>query len=491
MASLAADEDKEEVVTKNEEENSASQQESAKRKKKNKKKKKKKKKKNDAAKEEEGEETAEANAANAAGESDGKAQLTEKEKLLKALYGNRYKRRNAGELSDAAHKFWDTQPVPKLKEKMEDAENGPIDEPKTPDDVRATPLNLPKGFKWVSVDVHSDEESMEVYKLLSRNYVEDDDEMFRFDYSKEFLQWALLSPGFHKDWHVGVRRESNNKLMAFITGIPVEQVVHGKTVIMAEINFLCVHKKLRKHRLAPVLIQEITRRVNRLNIWQAVYTAGIVLPKPVAACKYWHRTINTRKLVEVKFTRLGHNQTMKRMQRLHSLPATTSTPGLREMTPADVPAARELLMKYLGNFKLHPVFRDDEEFAHWMLPRKGVVNSFVAETNGVITDMISFYFLNSSVIKNPKHSTLFAVYSFYNVAQTVSLTELMRDALILAKNNGADVFNCLDLMDNGQIFSELKFGIGDGNLQYYVYNWACPEIKSEEVGLHLPIGPQM
>lgn len=31
---------------------------------------------------------------------------------------------------------------------------------------------------------------------------------------------------------------------------------------MVEINFLCVHKVLRDKRLAPVLIQEITRRVN-------------------------------------------------------------------------------------------------------------------------------------------------------------------------------------------------------------------------------------
>jgi len=37
---------------------------------------------------------------------------------------------------------------------------------------------------------------------------------------------------------------------------------------MVEINFLCVHKKLRSKRLAPVLIKEITRRVNLHNIWQ-------------------------------------------------------------------------------------------------------------------------------------------------------------------------------------------------------------------------------
>jgi glycylpeptide N-tetradecanoyltransferase len=53
-----------------------------------------------------------------------------------------------------------------------------------------------------------------------------------------------------------------------------------------EINFLCVHKKLRSKRLAPVLIKEVTRRVNLKGIFQAVYTAGAVLPTPVASCRY-------------------------------------------------------------------------------------------------------------------------------------------------------------------------------------------------------------
>lgn len=57
---------------------------------------------------------------------------------------------------------------------------------------------------------------------------------------------------------------------------------------MVEINFLCVHKKLRLKRVAPVLIREITRRVNREGIFQAAFTAGIVLPKPVATCRYYY-----------------------------------------------------------------------------------------------------------------------------------------------------------------------------------------------------------
>jgi glycylpeptide N-tetradecanoyltransferase len=30
---------------------------------------------------------------------------------------------------------------------------------------------------------------------LNENYVEDDDNMFRFDYSPDFLRWALQPPG--------------------------------------------------------------------------------------------------------------------------------------------------------------------------------------------------------------------------------------------------------------------------------------------------------
>ena len=64
---------------------------------------------------------------------------------------------------------------------------------------------------------------------------------------------------------------------------------------MVEINFLCVHKNLRSHRIAPVLIKEITRRVNitgrlkvkcyTLGIFEAAYTAGVVVPTPVSEAR--------------------------------------------------------------------------------------------------------------------------------------------------------------------------------------------------------------
>jgi len=74
---------------------------------------------------------------------------------------------------------------------------------------------------------------------------------------------------------------------------------------MAEINFLCVTKEIRKKRLAALLIKEITRRVNTKKIWQAVYTAGINVPTPFSKCRYYHRSLNPRKLIEVNFCNLS------------------------------------------------------------------------------------------------------------------------------------------------------------------------------------------
>ncbi|UYV79659.1 NMT1 [Cordylochernes scorpioides] len=265
---------------------------------------------------------------------------------------------------------------------------------------------------------------------------------------------------------------------------------------MVEINFLCVHKKLRAKRVAPVLIREITRRVNLKGIFQAVYTAGVVLPKPISTCRYWHRSLNPRKLIDVKFSYLSRNMTMQRTLKLYRLPDTPKVEGLHAMTKKDVPQAHALLSTYLEKFNLAPVFSEDD-FRHWFMPRPNIVDSFVVKnTQGEVTDLISYYSLPSTVMNHANYKTLNAAYAFYNVATSVPLTDLMQDALIIAKNNcrpnklvlvqaDYDVFNALDLMDNNEFLEKLKFGIGDGNLQYYLYNWRCPSMEPQDIGLVL------
>lgn len=390
---------------------------------------------------------------------------------------------------EALHKhyqFWSTQPVPRIDEKLSANDvNEPIECNKPIDEIRDQPYSLPADFTWDTLDINNPTILKELYQLLNENYVEDDDNMFRFDYAPEFLKWALQPPGWTADWHCGVRVVKSNKLVGFISAVPATIRIYNHTQRMAEVNFLCVHKKLRSKRVAPVLIREITRRVNRRGIFQAVYTAGVVLPKPIGTCRYWHRSLNPRKLIDVRFSHLSRNMTMQRTLKLYRLPEKPKTPGFRQFRKSDTAQAHALLEKYLEKFDLAPVFTK-EEFRHWFLPRPDIVDSYVVEgENQTLTDFVSFYSLPSTVMHHAVHKVLRAAYAFYSVATSVPLVDLMQDALVITKNNGYDVFNALDLMDNKEFLEKLKFGIGDGNLQYYLYNWRCPEMAPNKIGLVL------
>lgn len=65
------------------------------------------------------------------------------------------------------------------------------------------------------------------------------------------------------------------------------------------------------------------------------------------------------------------------------------------------------------------------------------------------------------------------------------MTDLMKDALVLASQKGYDVFNALDIMQNEEFMKDLKFGIGDGNLHFYFYNWRIPDLEPKDVGIVL------
>lgn len=346
----------------------------------------------------------------------------------------------------ASYKFWQTQPVPRFDEaqKPEEGQIKDID----PEKVPKEPPPMLEGFEWVTMNLLDEGELEEVYDLLAGHYVEDDEAMFRFNYSLSFLKWALKAPGWRKEWHVGVRATKSRRLVAFISGVPVSLRVRSNVFKTTEVNFLCIHKKLRSKRLAPVLIQEITRRSYVLGIFQGLYTGGIVLPKPVSSCRYFHRSLDWLKLYEVNFSPLPSNSTKARQITRYHLPSSTSTPGLRPMQNKDVNAVLDLLERYLKRFAMAPIF-DREEVEHWLLhddsAAEQVIWSYVVEDPSThkITDFFSFYCLESSVIGNQKYDNIRAAYLFYYATETAfakeekglkeRMTMLMTDALILAK----------------------------------------------------------
>uniref|UniRef100_A0A6Q2YMN4 Glycylpeptide N-tetradecanoyltransferase n=1 Tax=Esox lucius TaxID=8010 RepID=A0A6Q2YMN4_ESOLU len=336
------------------------------------------------------------------------------------------------EASRQPHPFWDTQPVPRLVD-GNPTTHGPIEVDKPV--VREEPYSLPPGFTWAPLDLGDPVVLRELCTFLNEHYREEDDNTARFDYSPEYLLWALCPPGWLPQWHCGVRVNTNQKLVGFIAALPANIRIYDTEKKMVRVNFLCVHKKLRSKRMAPVLIREVTRRVNLRGVYQAVFTANGVLTRPVATCRYWHRPLNIRKLIDVNFplSTLTGNMTLQRALKLNRLPEAPKTAGLRAMTRDDVARVCALLQGYLEKFHLTPIL-SEEEVEHWLLPRESVIDTYLVESSGgVLTDLVSFYTVESTVMNHPLHAGLKAAHSFCSVTTSTPLTDLMEDALVLAK----------------------------------------------------------
>ncbi|QRV86720.1 glycylpeptide N-tetradecanoyltransferase [Ceratobasidium sp. AG-Ba] len=403
--------------------------------------------------------------------------------------------KNAKDLGE--HKFWKTQPVPQIGDERP-TEDGPIEPSKPREEIRQDPYPLPSGYEWATVDITDPNQLKEVHELLSANYVEDTEAAFRFRYSAEFFAWALQPPVYHKEWLIGVRVSSNKKLVAFIAGVPLKLRVRESILDTSEINFLCIYKKLRSKRLAPVLIKEVTRRCNLRGVFQAIYTAGVLLPTPVSTARYYHRLINVEKLVEAGFTSVSRGSTLARMLRLNSVPSETKIPGLREMEDSDIKEVLALYDTYMKRFTMTPIV-SEEEMRHQMLSGRGhgesvqgrrqaqVVWPYVVQDpeTKAITDFFSFYSLPSTITKSVNQDVVDAAYLFYygtnqtggESAVKARIQALVTDALVIASKAKFDVFNALTLMDNYPFLKELNFGQGDGYLNYYLYNWRTPPIE--------------
>lgn len=380
------------------------------------------------------------------------------------------------------YSFWDTQPVPRLDDII--TAHGPIEEAEV--SVREEPFSLPQGFSWDTLDLSSSAVLTELCALLDENYTEDDDNTLRSSFSPEYLQWALQPPNWLPQWHCALRVDANKKLVGFIAAVPADVCVYETQRRMVQVKLLCVHKRLRLKRMTPVLIRELARRVSLQGLRQAVYTAAVVLPTPLSSCRYWHRPLNPRKLMEVNYPGLRLNMNLQRARKLNRLPEVTKTKGLRPMTVKDIAGTHSLLRTNSSKFQLSSVL-SVQEVEHWLLPRENVIDTYVVEAvDGALTAVVSFYSSSSRVLNHPVHTDLRAAHLLCVASSGPDPTDLVEDAVVLAKSRGFDIFSALDVMENTGFLEKLKFSASDSILHYYLYNWMCPNISPDKVGLVLP-----
>ncbi|KAJ4904364.1 Glycylpeptide N-tetradecanoyltransferase [Raphanus sativus] len=387
--------------------------------------------------------------------------------------------------ADSAHIFWLTQPMETLKDIPDlSIADGPI---VSPSEVRQDPYALSSQYEWTECDLKHDVECSQVVDLFTQNF--SDPGLLRDIFSKDFLRWALQPPNYYPRWHFGVCLKESKELVGFIGGVPSRVRVRGNddVVNMAAVKVLCVHEKYRSQKLAEVMIQEMTRRVQSENIWQGIFSSDVIVPTPVSFYRYWTRALNVKKLISYGVWKPPGDEYMSvdTVEELYKLPRKVVTRGFRKMIPDDVTSVTHLIREYLSQFEVAEDFTS-EQVQHFLLPREGVFHSYVVldKKTSSVTDFCSFYIVNYS-LKGHKEPIKFA-YSFYNVATTIPLVQLLKNALVMAKRNEVDSFLATDTMGNGRFFDKLKFECTPIINHFYLYNYRLKSgVKPEKLGVLL------
>jgi len=330
------------------------------------------------------------------------------------------------------HEFWDTQPMGK------DTQTRDADE---------SPVVLPEGYEWSTCQTH------ELRNLLSAHYLTDDES--GMEYSKELVEWVLHADPY---WNIALRK--GGKLVGFIAGRPSHMMCDGVRVSTVEVTFLCVSKKVRGKRLAPLLIKELARREACRGIYQGIFTAVQELPSPVATTHSWHRLLNIPNLIKS-----GFYQTDRPNARMFDVHGTSP---LHRATQDDAEDILNILRTQAQSLRLCRCV--DEDYVQRVLKLPHV---FVGEGKFVCLFEVGYRGANGVV--NRQADVLHAVGE-----------GALWDATILAKNAGFDVLNCLDAPFSEEELTARRFIRGTGALHYYLYNWKLDRpLKNNELGFVL------
>lgn len=378
-----------------------------------------------------------------------------------------------------SHSFWKTQPVVETTI-IPESDFGPISIP-TVEKIKTESYNLPLGFEFHTLNLDDMDELISVQDFLNSNYLESDDENMRFAYSTESIKWIVQCPNYYPELFVCVRTTNNKKIIATIFGIPVNAKIYDKVIPQIEINLLCVSKKFRTKRLAPVMIKEVTRRTNLRGIFQAVYTTGLDLPNKLSTLQYMHRVINVKKMSSIGFFSVS-DDTISIYEKLYKvqLPKLDYDYSVSPIELSDVDICLNKLNESLAKYKLTHVF-DKESFTHYFMSKPNVVYTWVIKKAGLITDMISFYIIDNIVEKNYAYSEYKAGYLYYYFNSSLKLDQLINIGLNYGKDVGIDVFNILKMFDLQSIITDCKFAEGNGYLNYYLYNYKCNPMREDEI----------
>lgn len=367
------------------------------------------------------------------------------------------------------HEFWEKQPVRQIIDVV--TNEGEIN---STHEINNSQTELDEMYMWDTLDLNNDNQILELESFLGDCYVEDVSSEFRLFYKKTFLKRMLTGPT--KTFSICIRNKDTMKLEGYISGVEVTMSLNSIEKKTADINFLCLSKELRKKGYAQKLIMEVSRIANINDIWQGIFTAEKKLPTPFTLMKYYHRPINYRKLVDVKFC-YDVDENIINQKHIYFTKQMKLDNKFKLMEERHHQQAHDVLTSYLNSFSVHQCY-SYEEFVHYFANNDNNVVSYVMEDDdGNVEDFVSYYRLDSKLLNHKTYQDVKEGYLYMYSSNKYPVDYLINCIVTMAQQNELDVFNALTQMETkSEMLLENKFIEGSGALKMYVYNWKLKDV---------------
>jgi len=303
----------------------------------------------------------------------------------------------------------------------------------------------------------------DVAALLARAYIADASGRFAPRYDLTLLQWILGSPGQPPEWHLGARDRENN-LVGFISGAPATIRIDGELHPHAVVNLLCVEEAWRSRGVAPLLIEELTRRVVARGITRALFTAAEDVPsRPFASAAYMARLLRPLELVRAGFMEKPMAVSEQDFEKRHAV-ADPPPAGFRPLTEADLPSASALFAQSTAGVRVAPVYTT-EELRHLLLDGPTQAWATTGE-EGQITAAAAWYAVPYSI----RGGGTIPAASISWLTPTSSTASLLVNLVAACERSGFHVLNCLGVMGLTEELSRLRFLPTSASVSFHLYD---------------------
>ena len=372
------------------------------------------------------------------------------------------------------HRFWSTQPV---SQRRKDQRRPGIINLNCP--LRPHPLTLPKDYCWVELTT---DDLPDLVTFINQHYVEDASHRFRFRYTNEMIRALCFDPttststSSSRQYRLGVRYGESKRLCAFILGTVHTVVVDDDNEYqMLFVDFLTIHTNLRNKRLAPVVIQELTRRANNDGIILAYYSATIQPSVPVVSCPFYIYPLNYSRLVDVGFWSKPDGSRLKTLATLHEKVPNLIN-GWHRCSQTDSLAT--ILTNYARKHHLFRVLTSDD-VQRWLAAGFRLYESNLG--------FLGYNVLENVVLARSSES-LREVFLLYLVPATNdSIDILLGQLLAMARQEQADA---VVVMEQSQLtdrdLTSMKFKRVSCDAHWFLYNYHHAALRPNEMFLPTP-----